>query len=123
MVRVMVSLLPALTCILAAPGDFDVVVNEIHYHPFGNDPGDEFVELLTRGALQVDLSGWRLDGGLVFSFPPGTLIQGGSFLVLSPDPARTARRYGLERAIVAGPWAGHLDNDGDALELSDAAGR
>ena len=119
----MSPLLQLLALSIAAPGDFDIVFNEIHYHPFGNDGADEFVEIHNRGPIPVDLSGWRLGGAVVFTFPEGTLLSGGGYEVVSPDPKRTAARYGVPEAAIAGPWAGRLDNDGDVLELQDAFGR
>lgn len=117
------SLLQLLALSLAGPGDFDVVINEIHYHPFGNDGADEFVEIHNRGPIPVDLSLWRLGSAVVFSFPEGTVLPGGGYAVVSPDPKRTAGRYGVADASIFGPWAGRLDNDGDVLELHDPFGR
>jgi len=114
--------IPFLGALIAFPGDFDIVVNEIHYHPFGNNGGDEFIELYNRGPLAVDLSGWRLDGAVVLSFPVDVVLRGGEYLVLSPEPARTVQRYGVPKEQVVGPWAGQLDNDGEALLLENAAG-
>ncbi len=118
----MLYLLTILSALSGAPGDFDVIFNEIHYHPFGNDPLDEFLELHNRGSLLVDLSGWRLSGGVVFAFPEKTFLPGGGYLVVGPDPENTSRRYGVPPERVVGPWTGHLDNAGATLVLENAAG-
>ena len=55
--------------------------------------------------------------------PEGTVIMARGYLVLSPDPERTSRRYGVPRKEIVGAWAGRLDNDGDSLELLDGGGR
>ena len=47
-----------------------VVINEIHYDPAGVDP-EEFVELYNPGDSAVDVSGWKLEGGVDFTFPAG----------------------------------------------------
>src|SRR5438093_9952856 len=47
----------------------DVVINEVMYRPPSGDGDDEFVELFSRGTNAVDLGGWRLSGGVSFTFP------------------------------------------------------
>ncbi len=118
----MMSFLTVLTALFALPGDFDIIINEIHYHPFGNDGRDEFIEIYNRGPVEVDLSGWRLEGAVVFLFPSKLALRGGEYLVVSPDPQRTVQRYGVPPKLVMGPWAGQLDNDGDTLQLKSAEG-
>ena len=53
--------------------DTVVTFNEVHYHPVeAADP--EWIELHNQMSLRVDLSGWRLSGGIDFDFPEGTVI-------------------------------------------------
>src|SRR5690349_1330711 len=54
--------------------DSVVVFNEIMYHPASGEPLNEWVELHNQNAVDVDLSGWRLNNGVDFTFPNGTLI-------------------------------------------------
>ena len=51
-----------------------VVINEIHYHPKDKNSAAEFIELFNAGGQEVDLSGWQLDLGVRFTFPPGAKI-------------------------------------------------
>ena len=65
----------------------EVVIHEIFYNPPAGD-ADEFVELANRGAQAVDLTGWRMRGGIAFDFPAGARIAPGEFLVVAKDPAQ-----------------------------------
>src|SRR5262245_7961603 len=95
-----------------------VVINEIHYHPRRDLQEDEFLELHNTGPDAVDLSGWSFTAGVTFTFPAGSSIAGGGYLVLAKDADRLRTQRGLG-AEVAGSYAGALDNGGEALELSD----
>lgn len=59
------------------------VISEIQYHPLerpdGLDP--EFIEIYNAGLIAEDLAGHRLEGEFVFTFPPGTVVGAGEFLV------------------------------------------
>jgi len=60
--------------------DGTVVFNEIMYHPLGaptTEQSLEWVELHSQMAVDVDLSGWSIQGGIQYTFPEGTLIRGG----------------------------------------------
>ena len=91
--------------------DSVVVFNEIMYHPQTNEATLEWVELYNQMAVDVDLSGWSLDDGIQFSFPAGTIIPGGGYLVIAISPSTLGS--GL------GPFTGRLANDGEQLELRD----
>ena len=103
--------------------DFDVVINELNYNVFDNGGEDslEFIELYNRGGTVVDLGGWDFSRGVDLTFPAGTMVEPGEYLVLSPDPAAAAARYGLQRVL--GPYLGQLDNGGEILELLNSKGQ
>ena len=76
-----------------ACADSVVVFNEIHYHPASaTDP--EWIELHNQMPVRVDLSGWTLRGGIDHTFPAGTVIEAGGYLLVTP------------------PWSGSLANEG-----------
>ena len=52
----------------------DVIINELMYHPISEQNGDEYVELHNRESQEKDLSGWRLNDGIRFTFPPNTIL-------------------------------------------------
>ena len=96
------------------PPDGQVVINEIMYHPA--PAGTEFVELYntsTRAAF--DLSKYRFSG-IDFTFPDGTWIDPGGYLVVVHNRAAFAAAYG-QQINVAGEFTGHLDNQGGTLRL------
>ncbi|MCP4806690.1 MAG: hypothetical protein GY913_29660 [Proteobacteria bacterium] len=94
-----------------APGS--VTFTEVHYHPV--DEG-EWLELHNPMALDMDLSGWRLDGGVSFAFAEGTVIPAGGYLVVAADPA-------LLEVPAQGPYTGSLANDGERVELRSTSDR
>ncbi len=69
--------------------DSTVVINELMYHPRVED-GPEWIELHNQQGVDMDISGWRLDGGVDFTFPEGTVVAGSGYLVISADPAAMA---------------------------------
>lgn len=100
--------------------DSTVVFNEIMYHPAGNAPEMEWVELHNQMGVDMDLSRWRLDG-INFTFAEGTVIAGGGYLVVAADPGALEAATGLSAAL--GPFTGRLDNNGEQLRLLNNDGR
>ena len=99
----------------AVQADSVVVFNEVMYHPLTNEPALEWVELHNQMAVNVDLSGWSLAGGIEFEFPEGTVIRGGGYLVVAVAPAELMALTGATN--VPGPFTGRLSNSGEKLEL------
>jgi hypothetical protein len=96
----------------------DVVINEIFYNPPGGDE-DEFVEIHHRGTVPVDLTGWRLRGGIAFDFPAGSTLQPGGFLVIAANQVRLkANHPTLSPALVMGNFSGTLNNGSDVVALT-----
>lgn len=96
----------------AAPGS--ITFSEILYQP-ASDEENEWIELHNPMALDMDLSGWSLQGGVAWTFAEGTYLAAGGYLVLAADPAR------LPGAL--GPFVGTLSDDGERLELWNNGGR
>ena len=103
-----------------APGESDVLISEIHYHPPGDGKDEEFVELYNSGIRWVDLSGWTLQGGVELTIAPGTVLGPGEHLVLGRDAAALQARQ-APRAL--GGWKGSLKNRGGILTLTNRTGR
>ncbi|MEP0842236.1 MAG: lamin tail domain-containing protein [Phycisphaerae bacterium] len=104
-----------------------VLISEIMYHPyapeFTPEPlGEEFIELYNAGSTLVDLGGWKFTKGIGFTIPAGEQLAPGEYLVVAGSvPAFQARYPGVSRVV--GGWTKRLSNDGEELELVDAAGR
>lgn len=102
--------------------DTDIVINEIHYNPCvnqGSDGNFEFVELFNSGATTVDLSGWEFTQGFDFTFPNGSSIAPGEYIVI----ARNASSYSGNGYQVF-QWAngGALSNTSEDIELENDNG-
>ena len=99
-----------------------VVISEVHYNPASAGPGagPEFIELFNASYIAEDLSGWSLHGGVSYTFPHGTRLGGGQFMVVSADPGALKAATGLSRVL--GPFKGALNNNGDVLGLRDELG-
>ena len=97
----------------------DIVLNEIFYHPPDERPG-EFIELYNKGLSPIDISGYRFDDGIEFTFPEGTVLGPGAYLVVAEDPRILSENYGYDEAL--GPYSGRLANAGENVRLVDRAG-
>lgn len=94
-----------------------VVINEIHYNPAFNPVRESFIELYNDTDQTVDLSQWRVRGGVDFFFPANTFLAPRAFAIVAENPATILSRYGR---TAFGPWAGGLRNDGEEITLRDA---
>ena len=110
-------LLPRL--LLAASPDAVVTFNEIQYNPPGSQDG-EWIELHNQMAVNIDLSGWSLADGVSYTFPNGTRIAGGGFLIVAKLPGH-ASLAGIPGVL--GPFTGNLANDGETIDLLSPTGR
>lgn len=96
-----------------------VVINEFHYKPGDESSLEEFIELHNPGGVDVDLSGWSLTDAVSYTFPPGTTLAAGGYVVAAEDPPTMMNRYGV---AAYGPWRGKLSSRGETIDLRDAAG-
>lgn len=85
-----------------------VVFSELMYHPAASSAAVEWLELHNILSVDVDLSRWRLDGAVEYTFPQGTLLAGGAYLVVSARDARVSSSH---------VYSGHLSNSGERLNL------
>jgi hypothetical protein len=124
--RALLALLVA-GCTSSDGGKPAVVISELMYHPV-DEPGPaevhEFVEVHNAGSQAVDLGGWKLSGGIRFTFAPGTSLGAGRFLVVPKDRNQLLAlgRYALSPAAVLGNYQGELDNDGETVVLENGRG-
>ena len=97
------------------------VISEILYKPAPRTDGNnvEFIELYNSNPYFEDLSGFQITGSISYTFPPGTILNGGAFLVLAASPAGIQAVYGITN--VTGPYTGSLKKSG-TIELIDAQG-
>jgi hypothetical protein len=106
-----------------------VAISEIMYHPVLANPDDndhEFLELFNPGTAPVAIGNWKLAGEVQFTFPAGTSIAPGQYLVVAKNRAKLLAlpKYDLGpiAAQVLGDYTGALDDGGGRVGLYDAAG-
>jgi len=97
----------------------DVVINELHFDPEDKTVFAEFIELHNAGEEEVDLSGWFFSNGVDFTFPEGSKIEAGGYLVIGEDPETLASHFAVE---ALGPYEGRLSNEGERVVLRDPFG-
>lgn len=107
-----------------------VVINEIHYNSEVNTVRNSFIELYNDGPATVDLTGWRISGGVDYLFPAGTTMAPNSYRLVAEDPATMLSYFGRpalgpwDNAVITYPDGSKevtgLSNDGDNVRLRDA---
>jgi hypothetical protein len=112
---------------LAQPTNAALALAALDFNPASGNQAEEFIALRNDSPLALDLSGWRLDGAIDFTFRPGTVVPSNGVIHLSPDVrqfrARTTGPRGGQGLFVVGPYLGQLSARGESLELRDAQGR
>ena len=116
-----------MVCLLGSGAGAQVVINELHTNPDIKTELVEFVELHNFGTEDVDLSGWSFVEGVFYTFPDGTTLAAGGYLVVAQDREQLKAKFGTERItlpddVVLGPYGGALDGDGERVVVCDASG-
>jgi hypothetical protein len=98
-------------------------VTELMYHPLeeaGDDSGRyEFIELKNTGVASLDLSGCSFTG-IQYTFPNGTVIPAGAFVLLVRNPAHFAQRF--PDVPFDGVYFGGLAQGGERIRLRNSEG-
>ncbi len=104
-----------------------LVISEIMYNPdvppgvaVADNDDLEFIEFHNIGGVPLDLSGSKLAGIPAFEFAAGTIIAPGELIVIVSNEAAFRQRYGIGFPVV-GEYEGRLSNNGEDVELLDAA--
>ena len=112
---------------LAQPADAIIRVAAVEYNPASHNQAEEFLTVTNPNSFAIDVSGWRLAGGVDFTFKPGTVIPSSGVAYLSPDlnafRTRAVAPHGGMGLFVLGPYRGQLSARGEPITISDASGR
>jgi len=103
-----------------AASSSNLTVSEIHYNPEGADVL-EFVELVNRGEVPLDLSKVQLRGAVEFAFPILSLDPNEAVLVVE-DLEAFLEHYQVNETLVAGQWEGALSNGGEEFTIATPSG-
>jgi CotH kinase protein/Lamin Tail Domain/Chitobiase/beta-hexosaminidase C-terminal domain/Secretion system C-terminal sorting domain len=97
-----------------------VMISKIFYNALNEPDKHEFIGIYNPAPVPIDLSGYTITRGIVFTFPQGTILNTGSTIVISKgilqplDPDYFPKIY---------QWAdGSLDNAGEAIQLANKFG-
>lgn len=108
-----------------APSAVDLRLGEIVFNPASGNQDEEYIEIVNYGLSAVDISSWRLVGGVELTFQPGTVVPAGGTLYASPNVvafrARETGPTGGQGLFVQGDYEGHISNFGDTIELVDTS--
>lgn len=102
------------------------VINEIMYRPGSGYPENaalEYVEIHNPDASAANLSGWAFTSGFAYTFPAGTSIAAGGYLVIAANPTALTGQMTVQGGTPLGPWqSGTLSNNGERIRLSSPNG-
>ena len=90
------------------------VISEIHYHPAVVGQA-EYIELTNPGGAPLSLAGYSFSKGVTYTFPNGTTLNPGAYLVVASS---IYTPYDAPALV----WtSGTLDNAGDTIQLIDTS--
>ncbi|YCM44421.1 lamin tail domain-containing protein [Verrucomicrobiaceae bacterium 227] len=95
------------------------VINEILYAPDDKTTETEFVEIHNPDATAVDLGGWSLSGAIKATFPAGTSLPSGGYLLIAENPTKLASQFSIPDGVPVFAMAGYLGNEGEDVVLRD----
>ena len=82
---------------------------------------EEWVEFYNRSTNAVDLTGWRIDGGIHYDFPAATVIAPGGYMAVANDAPALQAKWPEVAANIVGNFTGKIGS-GDTVILRDALG-
>ena len=111
----------------AQSNDVALAFGDIDFNPVSGNQDEEFIQLTNSTALAIDISRWKISGGVTHTIQPGTVVAARSSLYLSPNVvafrARKTAPTGGQGLFVIGNYSGRLSARGEAVRLFDANGR
>lgn len=112
--------------VIVPPREPTLEIRRIEVSPASGDQDEEFIEIENPYEIAIDISDWRLEGAVDFTFQAGTVIPSGDSIFVSPDVnvfrARGVSPKGGEGLFVQGGYSGHLSNRGETIHLTDSVG-
>ncbi len=112
---------------LSQPEDATPEILDVEFNPISGSQAQEFIVLTNRSGLALDLSGWKIEGAVQFTFHPGTVLPSNSVVYVSPDVrqfrARTTGPRGGQGLFVVGPYSGQLSARGETVTLLNPRGK
>ncbi len=111
----------------AQPPNVDVRIHSVEFNPASGNQAQEFVCITNASGFPVDVSGWRLDAGIQFTFPPGAVLTSNGVVYVAAEArsfrARTSGPRGGQSLFVLGNFSGRLSARGENLVLRNQYGQ
>ncbi|MCK4997924.1 MAG: lamin tail domain-containing protein, partial [Anaerohalosphaera sp.] len=108
------------------PDSITLNFGAVDYNPSSGNQDEEYIELINANDYAVDISGYKITGGVDFTFQPGTVIPATSSLYVVPSVSafrgRSEIPTGGQGLFVQGNFSGHLSSWGETLHLLDTSG-
>ncbi len=98
-----------------------ITISEINYHSASSQDAGDWIELHNYGNVDLDISNWKLkdrNDYNAFTFPTGTVIDAGDYLVISEDLIKFSAIFPQVNNVI-GPMGFNLDNSGDVVRVFD----
>ena len=96
----------------------------IDANPASGNQDEEYIQLYNPNSTAVDISNWKITGGINYTLRAGTVIPAGGTLYLAANVpsflARTTGPHGGQFLFVQGNYDGQLSNFGGSLQLQAA---
>ena len=108
------------------PADATLIFGDFDANPVSGNQDEEYIRIDNPNDTAIDLTGWRLVGGVDHEFKPGTVIEAGGSLYVSPHVPTFRERAtgpsGNQGHFVQGDYQAHLSSFGDTVHLLNRGG-
>jgi hypothetical protein len=112
---------------LTQPANVFLNIVGVEFNPSSGNQQQEFVCVSNPAPFSIDVSGWKLDGGVQFTFAPGTVMPSNGVAYVSPNvrafKSRTIAPRGGQGLFVLGPYKGQLSARGETLRIINGYGQ
>ncbi len=107
----------------AQAGGENLVFGVIECNPTSGNQDEEYIQIVNNSDTAVDVSGWKIIGGVDFKFKNGVVVPAGGIVYISADVrafrSRAEGPSGGQGLFVQGNYKGRLSNWGELLYLLD----
>jgi len=111
---------------LSQPPNVFLAIVGLEPNPAGGNQEQEYICISNSAPFAVDITGWKIEGGIDFTFAPGTVVPSNGVAYVSPNTrafrARTTGPRGGQGLFVLGPYKGQLSARGESLTVKNALG-
>lgn len=111
---------------LEQPQNLTLDIVGVEFNPSSGNQLQEYVCVSNPAPIAVDITGWKLQGAIDFTFKPGTVIPSNSVVYVSPNVvqfrARSSGPRGGQGLFVVGPYKGQLSARGETIEVVNDLG-